>query len=64
MRVHILTSQEFTDVYKYSTEVTIHFGDDNAFLFSRGHRPPPLSLRMATFKLMAMALTVLMARYA
>lgn len=36
MRVHILTSQEFTDVYKYSTEVTIHFGDDNAFLFLKG----------------------------
>ena len=33
MRIHILTNQEFTDVYKYSTEVTIHFGDDNAFLF-------------------------------
>lgn len=36
MRVHILTNQEFTDVYKYSTEVTIHFGDDNAFLFLKG----------------------------
>ena len=36
MRIHILTNQEFTDVYKYSTEVTIHFGDDNAFLFLKG----------------------------
>jgi len=36
MRVHILTSQEFTDVYKYSTEVTIHFDDDNTFLFLKG----------------------------
>ena len=36
MRIHILTNQEFTDVYKYSTEVTIHFGDDNTFLFLKG----------------------------
>ncbi len=36
MRIHILTSQEFTDVYKYSTEVTIHFDDDNTFLFLKG----------------------------
>lgn len=36
MRIHILTNQEFTDVYKYSTEVTIHFGDDNTFLSLKG----------------------------
>lgn len=36
MRVHILTNQEFTDVYKYSTEVTIHFGDDNTSLSLKG----------------------------
>lgn len=36
MRIHILTNQEFTDVYKYSTEVTIHFDDDNTSLFLKG----------------------------
>lgn len=36
MRIHILTNQEFTDVYKYSTEVTIHFDDDNTSLSLKG----------------------------